>query len=72
MQNTPRPLDMLFVRENGELASIARNTTPFSTDAVSSGEPVRYVVEINAGLADALGLAPGDRFVHPIISPADD
>lgn len=68
MQNTPRPLDMLFVRENGELASIARNTTPFSTDPVGSGEPVRYVLEINAGLADALGIAPGDRFVHPIIS----
>lgn len=72
MQNTPRPLDMLFVRENGELASIARNTTPFSTDPVSSGEPVRYVLEINAGLADSLGLATGDRFVHPIISPAGD
>lgn len=68
MQNTPRPLDMLFVRESGELASIARNTTPFSTDSVGSGEPVRYVLEINAGLADAFGIAPGDRLVHPIIS----
>ncbi|GAB4356986.1 MAG: hypothetical protein Kow0026_17040 [Oricola sp.] len=72
MQNTPRPLDMLFVRENGEVASIARHTTPFSTDAVASGEPVRYVLEINAGLADSLGIAPGDRFVHPIILPAGD
>jgi uncharacterized membrane protein (UPF0127 family) len=68
MQNTPRPLDMLFVRENGEVASIARDTTPFSTASVPSGEPVRYVLEINAGLSDALGIAPGDRFVHPIIS----
>ena len=72
MQNTPRPLDMLFIRDNGVLASIARNTTPFSTDSVESGEPVRYVLEINAGLADTLGIMPGDRFVHPIISPAGE
>jgi len=72
MQNTPRSLDMLFVRENGELASIARDTKPFSTAAVPSGEPVLYVLEINAGLADTLGIAPGDRLVHPIISPAGE
>ena len=72
MQNTPRPLDMLFVRENGQLASIARDTTPFSTASVGSGEPVRYVLEINAGLADSLGIEPGDRFVHPIISVAGE
>lgn len=72
MQNTPRPLDMLFVREDGVLASIARNTTPFSTATVSSGGPVRYVLEINAGLSDALGIEPGDRFVHPIISAAGE
>jgi uncharacterized membrane protein (UPF0127 family) len=68
MQNTPRSLDMLFVRENGELASIARDTTPFSTDEVPSAEPVRYVLEINAGLSNRLGIEPGDRVVHPIIS----
>ncbi|WP_193178343.1 DUF192 domain-containing protein [Oricola nitratireducens] len=68
MQNTPRPLDMLFVREDGVVSSIAKHTTPFSTAAVPSAEPVRYVLEINAGLTDSLGIAPGDRFVHPIIS----
>lgn len=68
MQNTPRPLDMIFVREDGTVASIARNTTPFSTASVPSGEPVRYVLEINAGLSDRLGIEPGDLFVHPRIS----
>jgi len=68
MQNTPRPLDMLFVREDGVVSSIAKHTTPFSTAAVPSVEPVRYVLEINAGLSDSLGIVPGDRFVHPIIS----
>ena len=72
MQNTPRPLDMLFVRDDGELASIARDTTPFSTAAVPSREPVRFVLEINAGLSEQLGIEPGDRFVHPIISAAGE
>jgi uncharacterized membrane protein (UPF0127 family) len=68
MQNTPRPLDMLFVRADGELESIARDTTPFSTAAVPSKGSVLYVIEINAGLSGKLGLRPGDRAVHPIIS----
>ncbi|MFZ2102066.1 MAG: DUF192 domain-containing protein, partial [Oricola sp.] len=59
MQNTPRPLDMLFVREDGTVASIAKHTIPYSTAAVPSGEPVRYVLEINAGLADRLGIVSG-------------
>lgn len=70
MHNTPRPLDMLFVRADGVLSSIARDTTPFSDAAVPSREPVRYVLEINAGLSSLLGLKPGDRLVHPIISGA--
>ena len=68
MENTPRPLDMLFIRENGKLASIAHNTKPFSRASVPSGAPVRFVLEINAGLSERLGIRPGDRFVHPIIS----
>lgn len=72
MHNTPRALDMLFVREDGDVATIARNTTPFSRAPVPSGEPVRYVLEINAGLAEALGIVPGDRLVHPIISVTDE
>ena len=68
MENTPRPLDMLFIRENGKLASIAHDTTPFSRASVPSGAPVRFVLEINAGLSERLGIRPGDRFVHPIIS----
>lgn len=72
MQNTPRPLDMLFIRPGGELESIARDTTPFSTASVPSEGSVRYVLEINAGLSDEFGFRPGDRVVHPIISGGID
>jgi hypothetical protein len=68
MENTPRPLDMLFVRPDGVISSIAEDTTPFSRAAVPSREPVLYVIEINAGLGRQLGLMPGDTAVHPAIS----
>ena len=61
MKNTYIPLDMLFIRDGGEIESIAARTTPHSLEAVSSRGPVRYVLELNAGTAARLGIAPGDR-----------
>ncbi|MFG1395479.1 DUF192 domain-containing protein [Roseixanthobacter pseudopolyaromaticivorans] len=61
MKNTFIPLDMLFVREDGTIARIEEMTTPFSTRTISSGEPVKVVVEISGGAAKRLGIAPGDR-----------
>ncbi|OYX84088.1 MAG: hypothetical protein B7Y75_04805 [Azorhizobium sp. 35-67-5] len=34
---------------------------PFSERTISSGEPVRAVLELNGGAAQRLGIAPGDR-----------
>ena len=39
MKNTVIPLDIIFVRANGTIESIAENTIPYSTDPVLSGEP---------------------------------
>ena len=60
MKNTPRPLDILFIRADKTVARIAENTTPFSESFVSSGEPVAAVLEINGGRAADLGLQEGD------------
>ncbi len=49
MRNTPLSLDMVFIDRSGQVVRVARNTTPFSTAIISSGQPVRYVLEINAG-----------------------
>ena len=65
MQNTPSPLDIIFIRENGTIARIAENTTPYSTDPIPSGEPVAAVLEINGGRAGALGIVEGDRVNWP-------
>ncbi len=64
MQNTPLSLDMLFIKEDGSVASIAADTTPFSIDRISSGVQVGAVLELLAGSAERLGIAPGDRVRH--------
>jgi uncharacterized membrane protein (UPF0127 family) len=63
MKNTILPLDMLFIRADGTISSIAQNTTPYSLDVVTSREPVRAVLEINAGRSAALGITAGEK-VH--------
>lgn len=59
MKNTYIALDMLFIRADGTVASIASMTEPLSLDTVSSEEPVRYVLELNGGLSAELGFEAG-------------
>jgi len=61
MRNTHIPLDMIFIDETAIIRSIARRTTPLSERTISSGVPVRYVLEINGGLADRRNIAVGNR-----------
>ncbi len=68
MRNTYVPLDMIFIRADGRIHRIAANTVPLSEALVSSGGPVRAVLEVVAGTAKKLGIAPGDRVAHPIFS----
>ena len=68
MQNTYIPLDMLFIRGDGRILRIAKNTEPLSTRMIPSGGPVRAVLEVIGGTARKLGIAPGDRVAHPIFS----
>ncbi len=61
MKNTILPLDMLFITADGKISSIHAHAVPFDLSPISSDEPVRYVLEINAGAAKTLGLAPGEQ-----------
>ncbi|WEK48882.1 MAG: DUF192 domain-containing protein [Candidatus Kaistia colombiensis] len=65
MKNTPLSLDMIFIKADGRTSHIERATTPFSEDLIPGGEPARYVLELVAGSAERLALAPGDRFAIP-------
>lgn len=66
MKDTILPLDMLFIRADGTISSIAANAVPYSTTPIPSAEPVRAVLEINAGRAHDLGIRAGDK-VHAAI-----
>ena len=56
MKNTFIPLDMLFIRADGTIANIVTHTEPLSLESVSAIEPLNYVLELNAGVTERLGV----------------
>jgi uncharacterized protein len=67
MRNTLIPLDMLFFDEAGRLTRIGREAQPHDETPVMGGDDVRYVLEINGGLAETLGIEVGAELRHPAI-----
>lgn len=65
MKNTPTPLDILFIRADGTIATIAENTVPYSSAEVKSREPVAAVLELVGGRTAELGIAEGDTVRWP-------
>ncbi|KAK2963671.1 putative signal peptide protein [Blattamonas nauphoetae] len=61
MQNTLIPLDMLFIKEDGTIATIHANCTPKSLTSRRSSVPCRAVLELGGGVAAKLGISQGDR-----------
>jgi len=61
MSNTPVALDILFVSADSQVVSIAKYTTPFSSENYQSGDPAQFVVEVPAGFSDSHGILEGDR-----------
>jgi uncharacterized protein len=66
MKNTPMPLDLVFIDEAGKVDAIRRGE-PFSQDLIAPNGPVRFVLELKAGVAARSGIAAGDRIRHPEI-----
>ena len=66
MKDTPSALDLVFIEENGRIAAIKRGE-PLSEAVINSEKPVRFVLEIAAGEAARLGLAPGNVLRHRVI-----
>ena len=61
MKDTVIPLDMIFVRSDGSIISIAENAKPESLDVIGAPEPVADVIEVAGGLAQKLGIHAGDH-----------
>ena len=69
MKNTYLPLDMVFIAADGRVVSVKRDAKPMSEDIIPSGGDVLGVLEVNAGTAARIGLAPGDRVTDPMFKP---
>lgn len=65
MRNTLIPLDLLFIRQDGTIESIAANAVPLDESSIRSGEPVIAVLELRGGRAAELGINAGDRVSWP-------
>jgi hypothetical protein len=65
MKNTYISLDMLFIDADGRVVHIAERTEPETLDPHGPDRPVRAVLEINGGLAERLGIRPGDEVRAP-------
>ncbi len=67
MKNTLIPLDMIFADKTGTVRHVHIRAEPLSERLISGGRDIQYVLEINGGLAEALGITPGSQLRHPSI-----
>lgn len=64
MKKTRMPLDIIFFDETKKIVSFQKNAIPFDEKSLPSNAPVKYVLEINAGLIDAWSLTVGDSISY--------
>jgi uncharacterized membrane protein (UPF0127 family) len=67
MRNTVIPLDMLFFDGAGRLVSVHANARPHDETPIPGGADIRYVLEINGGLAASLGIETGAELRSPAL-----
>ncbi len=65
MKNTYLSLDMVFARADGSVSSVVHNTEPLSLRSIASREPVKYVLELNAGVARHSRIGSNSRLLWP-------
>lgn len=61
MKNTYIPLDMIFVNSDMEIVGVIENAEPESTKPLTIGKPSRYILEVNGGRVEELGIEEGDK-----------
>ena len=61
MKNTYIPLDMIFLSRSGVVTNVVANAEPLSERVIPSGPPCAAVLEVNGGVAAAIGVKVGDR-----------
>ncbi|WP_068310622.1 DUF192 domain-containing protein [Aliiruegeria sabulilitoris] len=69
MKNTLIPLDMIFADQRGVVTRVHSRAIPGDLTPIDGGDGVLVVLEINGGLAEALGISVGDELRHPALGP---
>jgi uncharacterized membrane protein (UPF0127 family) len=65
MKNTLIELDMIFLDSSGTVQTIHHRAQPGDLQPKSGGADLIAVLEINGGLAQALGISAGSQIRHP-------
>lgn len=68
MKNTLIPLDIIFADDTGRVTKVHANAVPGDRSSIDGGKNVRFILEVNGGLARRLGIGPGAEFRHPSIA----
>lgn len=67
MKDTLIPLDIIFADQGGEVLRVHPMARPLDETSIDGGEDVKFVLEINGGLAARLGIVAGTMLMHPAI-----
>ena len=70
MRNTLIPLDMIFIDARGVVQRIHHEAIPGDETSIPGGGPMLAVLEINGGLARAMGISEGSVVRHPAFGEA--
>jgi uncharacterized protein len=65
MKDTPLPLSIAFLHEDGTVLKVA-DLQPHDEESESSEHPVRFVLEVNQGWFAERELGPGTKFSGPV------
>jgi uncharacterized membrane protein (UPF0127 family) len=68
MKNTLIPLDMIFADAAGRVMRVHSNAVPHDETPIDGGPGVKFVIEINGGLAKRMGIAAGAELRHAAIA----
>ncbi len=65
MKNTLIPLDMIFFDAHGVVTYVHSHAIPGDERPIFGGQEVKAVLEINADLAEKMGISAGTELRHP-------
>ena len=70
MRNTLISLDMIFTDETGTVQHVHHSAIPGDETTIDGGSGILTVLEINGGMARAMGITEGSQMRHPAFAPA--